>query len=203
MTAAWLHGLKVTSFEPIETILAGSDDCDVVVRRGFRTTSLLRTIFDLSWKLTLVEAVVVADLALHARSVKRTELTDFIDGRSGQKGVRRARRVLELAAADAESPMETRLRMLLVLNGLPRPELQVTIRDEDGSPIGRPDLYYREQRLGLEYDGETHRASLVEDNRRQNRLLMAGVRLLRFTGADVLRRPETVLSQVRDVLAAR
>jgi very-short-patch-repair endonuclease len=99
--------------------------------------------------------------------------------------------------------METRLRMLLVLNGLPRPEVQVTIRDDRGSFLGRPDLYYREHRLGLEYDGETHRASLVEDNRRQNRLLMAGIRLLRFTAADVLRRPDRVLAQVRDLLLKR
>ena len=75
--------------------------------------------------------------------------------------------------------------------------------DEEGSPLGRPDLYYREQRLGLEYDGDTHRASLVEDNRRQNRLLMAGVRPLRFTASDVMRRPDTVLAQVRDMLAGR
>jgi very-short-patch-repair endonuclease len=93
--------------------------------------------------------------------------------------------------------------MLLVLNGLPRPELQVTIRDEEGVPAGRPDLYYRDQRLGIEYDGETHRASLVEDNRRQNRLLMAGVTLLRFTASDVMRRPDSVLAQVRDMLAGR
>ena len=93
--------------------------------------------------------------------------------------------------------------MLLVLNELPRPELQFTIHDEEGSPLGRPDLYYREQRLGLEYDGDTHRASLVEDNRRQNRLLMAGVSLLRFTASDVMRRPDTVLAQVRDMLAGR
>jgi hypothetical protein len=192
-----LHGLEAILFEPIETILAGSDDSDVVVRRGFRTTSVPRTIFDLP---SLVDSVVVADAALHSRLVTRAELRGWIDSQAGRKGVRRAGRVLEFVDAKAESPMETRLRMLLVLNGLPRPELQVTIRDEEGSPLGRPDLYYREQRLGIEYDGETHRASLVEDNRRQNRLLMAGVRLLRFTAADVLRRPDSVLAHVRDML---
>ena len=198
--AAWLHGLEAILFEPIETILAGSDDSDLVVRRGFRTTSLPRTIFDLP---SLVDSVVVADKALHSRRVTCAELRGWIDSQAGRKGVRRARRVLEYADAKAESPMESRLRMLLVLNGLPRPELQVSIRDEEGVPIGCPDLYYREQRLGIEYDGETHRASLVEDNRRQNRLLTAGIRLLRFTAADVMRRPDTVLAQVRDVLAAR
>ena len=96
--------------------------------------------------------------------------------------------------------METRLRMLLVLNGLPRPGVQVPIRDEKGGFVGRPDLYYPEHRLGLEYDGETHRTSLVADNQRQNRLQVAGISLLRFTASDVLRRPDSVLAQVRDML---
>ena len=172
-----------------------------VLRRGFRTTSLIRTLSDITRNLTLVEAVVIVDLALHARLIKRSELSKWIDRSAGRKGVRAMRRVLKFAEAGAESPMETRLRLLLVLNGLPRPEVQVTIRDEAGSIIGRPDLYYREGRLGLEYDGETHRASLVEDNRRQNRLLLADVRLLRFTGSDLLRRPANVVTQVRNALA--
>ncbi len=216
-TAAWLHGLEIAPCDPIEMILPGGgdgwgrcgvmvrraalDDCEVVIRRGFRTTSLLRTLFDLSRQLNLIEAVVIADLALHAGLVQHTELINWIDRCAGRKGVGAARRVLEHADAGAESPMETRLRMLLVLNGLPNPEVQVTLRDKTGGFLGRPDLYYREHRLGLEYDGETHRFSLVEDNRRQNRLLMAGVRLLRFTATDVLRRPDGVLTQVRNMLA--
>lgn len=92
--------------------------------------------------------------------------------------------------------MESRLRMLLVLARLPRPEAQVTIRDRHRF-LGRVDLYYREQRLGLEYDGGTHRDSLAEDNRRQNRLTDAGIRLLRFTAADIFQTPEQVVSLVR------
>ena len=200
-TAAWLHGLDVP-YDPIETIRP-EDDRDVVVRRGFRATSLPRTIFDLSKRLSLTEAVVVADQAIHAKLLRRTQLRDWIDNHSATKGERKARRVLEFDEAGAESPMQTRLRMLIVLNGLPRPELQFKVQDETGTVLGRLDMYYREQRLDLEYDGDTHRASLVEDNRRQNRLLMAGVTLLRFTASDVLRRPDTVLTQVRDMLAGR
>jgi hypothetical protein len=170
------------------------------MRRGFRTTSLLRTLSDLSRNLSLVEAVVIADQALHARLIKRSDLSKWVDQRAGRKGVGAMRRLLEFAQSGSESPMETRLRLLLVQNGLPPPELQVTIRDEEGVPLGRPDLYYREQRLGIEYDGETHRASLVEDNRRQNRLLLADVRLLRFTGSDVLRQPDSVVLQVWNAL---
>lgn len=216
-TAAWLHGLDVAPCEPIEAILPGDgegwerggvsvrraalDDCEVVVRRGFRTTSLVRTLSDLSRKLSLVEAVVITDMALHAGLIQPADLREWVDCRAGRKGVGAVRFVLDSAEGAAESPMETRLRMLLVLNGLPRPEVQVTVRDERGSFLGRPDLYYREHRLGLEYDGDTHRASLVEDNRRQNRLLLADVRLLRFTAADVLRRSDAVVTQVRNALA--
>jgi hypothetical protein len=216
-TAAWLHGLDVAPCDPIEVIVPGNgegwerggvsvrraslNDPDVVVRRGFRTTPPLRTLSDLSRKLSVVEAVVVADMALHARLIQRAQLSEWVDLRAGRKGVSRERRVLELAEAATESPMETRLRLLLMLNGLPRPEVQVAIRDDGGSFLGRPDLYYREQRLGLEYDGEWHRESLVEDNRRQNRLLLADVRLLRFTAADVLHRPVGVVAQVRNALS--
>ena len=97
--------------------------------------------------------------------------------------------------------METRLRMLVVLGGLPRPEAQVTIRDGWRRTVGRLDLYYRDRRLGLEYDGGQHRETLAEDNRRQNRLLEAGVRLLRFTAGDVFNNPDVVLAQVRSALA--
>jgi hypothetical protein len=216
-TAAWLHGLDVPPCEPIEAILPGEgegwerggirlrraalDDCEVVVRRGFKTASLVRTLSDLSSELSLTEVVVIADMALDAGLIHRGDLSEWIDRRAGRKGVGAMRRLLDLSEAAAESPMETRLRLLLVLKGLPRPEAQVTVRDQKGSFLGRPDLYYREQRLGLEYDGDTHRASLVEDNRRQNRLLLADVRLLRFTGADVLRRPDAVVAQVRNALA--
>jgi very-short-patch-repair endonuclease len=106
-------------------------------------------------------------------------------------------RVDELAEPATESPMETRLRLLLVLAGLPKPKVQVRLYDEHRMLIGRPDLYYPQQRLAIEYDGATHRASLAADNRRQNRLLDAGYRILRFTAADVLSAPDSVVGLVR------
>jgi very-short-patch-repair endonuclease len=63
-----------------------------------------------------------------------------------------------------------------------------------------PDLYYPTRRVGLEYDGGTHRDSLVVDNRRQNRLLNAGFRLLRFIATDVYNTPDSVVALVRAAL---
>ncbi len=103
----------------------------------------------------------------------------------------------------AESPMESRLRMLLVLAGLPRPEAQVSLYDEEGGFVARPDLYYREARLGLEYDGENHCDRMTADNRRQNRLHQIGVSLLRYTAPDLRERPAAIVAEVRDAVWAR
>jgi hypothetical protein len=211
-TAAWLHGFDGSPGVPPEvTVPYGCGvsaracmslrhgtltDTDVVQLRGFPATSPLRTAFDLSRRLPLVDAVAAVDAALHNRTVELAEFRSYVVEHSRCAGVAQARRVAELADASAESPMETRLRMLLVLAGLPPPQAQVPLYDDRGRFLGRPDLYYPEQRVGLEYDGSTHRDSLVEDNRRQNRLLGAGFRLLRFTAADVYNTPDAVVAQV-------
>lgn len=203
-TAAWLHGLDVEPCSPIEvTVPRGSGvsaragvalrrarlpESDVVLVKGFRTTSVIRTLSDLCSRLNLTEAVVIADMALHSRIVDPNGLI---------------RRVVPFVEPASESPMESRLRMLLVLGGLPRPKAQVPLFDSRGRFVGRPDLYYPADRLGIEYDGAIHRDRLAEDNRRQNLLLGAGIRLLRFTAGDILRTPETVPAQVREMLAER
>ncbi|TMG63790.1 MAG: DUF559 domain-containing protein [Chloroflexi bacterium] len=97
--------------------------------------------------------------------------------------------------------MESRLRMLLVLGGLSRPKAQISLHDRQGRFLGRPDLYYPDCRLAIEYDGGVHRDRLAEDNRRQNRLISDGIRLLRFTAGDILRTPVVVVAEVRRVLA--
>ena len=68
--------------------------------------------------------------------------------------------------------------------------------------MGRADLYYPGARLILEYDGANHRDRLVEDNRRQNLLINAGFRLLRFTATDIYQHPDVVVAQVRAALSA-
>jgi 8-oxo-dGTP pyrophosphatase MutT (NUDIX family) len=102
-------------------------------------------------------------------------------------------------AEPAESPMETRLRWLLIEAGLPRPQVQSELRNAEGRFLGRADLDYPSARLIIEYDGANHRDRLVEDNRRQNALLNAGFKLLRFTVAD---RAEVITALVRQALLA-
>jgi very-short-patch-repair endonuclease len=199
-TAGWLHGLDLPPCDPIQVIVpapsgmtarglwisrARLDAGEVVSRWGMPVTPIRRTLRDLSRRLPLVEAVVIADMALHLGLVELEQL----DARAAR-----------FAEPAAESPMETRLRMLLVQAGLPRPEAQVSLYDDRGEFIARADLYYPSHRLVLEYDGSTHRERLVADNRRQNALLSAGFQLLRFTAPDVLDAPDSVAGQVRAAL---
>jgi len=218
LTAAWLHGLDVAPCNPIEVTIpepigtrrrAGASVSrtalsreEIVQRRGLPATSALRTVVDLGGRDPLIEGVVAADMFLHAELVSMDKLRAYIAEHPGAKGIARLRRVVDLAEPKAESAMETRLRMLLVLARLPRPEVQVSIHDDQGRFLGRPDLLYLTQRLAIEYDGGNHRDRMVDDNRRQNGLIGAGFRLLRFTAADVYVTPETVVMQVRGALYA-
>jgi hypothetical protein len=218
LTAAWLHGLEVEACEPIEVTIprgvgvwartgiavrrAGFGLSEVVSRRGVRTTSVLRTLSDLAIRLSVTEAVVVADMALHAGLATIADLKALCVAQARGVGVTKLRRVAGFAEPATESPMESRLRMVLVLGGLPRPQAQVSLHDSEDRFVGRPDLYYPNHRLGIEYDGGVHRLSLAEDNRRQNRLLAAGIELLRFTAGD-LKNPDSVTTQVRTMLASR
>jgi very-short-patch-repair endonuclease len=217
LTAAWLHGLDVVACEPIEVTIpkgigisarsgilvrrAATATAEVVNVRGMRATSILRTLSDLCIRLSAMEAVVIADMALHAGLTSLGDLNSLSLSRAQCVGVGNLRLVASLAEPAAESPMETRLRMVLVLGGLPRPQAQVSLHDSSGRFLARPDLYYPDHRLGLEYDGGIHRTSLADDNRRQNRLLTAGIRLLRFTAGDVLHNPDSITAQVRTILS--
>jgi very-short-patch-repair endonuclease len=218
-TAAWLHGLDVEPCDPIEVTIpepgggsrvAGASvrraalaAGENVLRRRLPATSALRTAVDLGGRNPLNEAVVSVDLFLHAQLVSLEDLLSHIACHSGAWGIARLRRVVDLAEPKSESAMESRLRMVLVTAGLPKPEVQTDVHDNRGHFLGRPDLLYRQPRLAIEYDGGTHRDRMVEDNRRQNGLVGAGYRLLRFTASDVYNAPETVVMQERHGLAGK
>jgi len=201
-TAAWLHGLDLAPCNPIEVTvpIARRSEIERSIAQRLPVTSRVRTLADLGRCLPLVEAVAALDAALHKRLLKMSDLVAWLEMHKRFPGNVRLRRAIELAEPATESPMETRLRLLLILAGLPRPQVQVPLHDDKGRFIGRPDLYYPTQRLAVEYDGATHRETMTADHRRQNRLLNAGYRLLRFTAADVLSTPDSVVRLVRQAL---
>src|SRR5438132_7028568 len=130
-TAAWLHGLDLAPCNPIEVTLplasphrglAGisiqhSAEIERSIAKRLPVTPRVRTVADLGRRLPLVEAVVVLDMALQGHLVVAEELCKWASMHLGYRGVRRLRRAIELAEPAVESPMESRLRVLLVLAG--------------------------------------------------------------------------------------
>ncbi|HEY8643797.1 MAG TPA: DUF559 domain-containing protein [Candidatus Dormibacteraeota bacterium] len=216
-TATWLHGLDIEPCDPIEVIVPEGSGVsgrvgmsvsraqlqpeEVESRQSLPLTSIRRTLVDIGRRLALIEAVVIADMALHAGLIDKADLAAAVHAQGGSRNVASLRRMVQLAEPRSESALESRLRLILVLAGLPAPLVQVNVYDDHGEFLGRPDLLYPAERLYIEYDGGTHRQSLAADNRRQNRLLAARYRPLRYTAADVLHTPAAIVAQVRAALA--
>ena len=216
-TAAWLHGLDLNPTSPVQVAVppcsglrsrSGLVVCrseipraEMVSIRRLRATTLPRTLAELCVRLSAVEALVAIDMAVQKHLVDSNALADYAEKIRGRRGSARLHS-LAVLAAPAESPMETRLRWLLIQAGLPRPKVQTKLGDT-ARFAGRVDLYYPEARLVIEYDGGNHRERLFEDDRRQNLLANAGYRLLRFTAADVYRHPDVTVALVREALASK
>ena len=95
--------------------------------------------------------------------------------------------------------MESRLRMLLVLAGLPEPVVNLSIRDEDGMEIRRYDLSWPEVRVVVEYDGRHHVERIEQwesDLQRREAIDDDDWRILVVVAAGVYKRPEETLQRV-------
>lgn len=178
------------------------DPVDVVVARGCRTTTPLRTAWDLARRLDLVEAVVAVDALARRGGFDPAELLALRARIPGARRCRRLEHVLALANPLAESPMETRLRLLLVLAGLPAPVVQHRILDEYGFVLARVDLAYPDVRLAIEYDGSSHFSAERgrRDRARDNLVAKLGWETMRFVDDDVLRRRRQTVVDVEQRL---
>ena len=112
----------------------------------------------------------------------------------------RVRRACSRADGLAESPQETRLRLLMVDGGLPAPVAQHVVRHE-GREVARVDFAWPERRVAVEYDGAWHAepGQFARDRRRLNRLQAAGWTVVFVTAAD-LHRPVQLLATIRAAL---
>lgn len=179
---------------------------DFSLRNGLRTTLPTVTALDLAAELPHDEGVVVLDQFCQAGSRYR-KLTDLEQLRRSAatltgRGCRRARAALADADGLAQSPQETRTRLLLDRSALPRPVAQHRVIDRDRREIARVDFAWPALRLALEYDGQGHLTRLGPDRQRMNRLQAAGWRVLYVTAAD-LHDPERLVAMVAQALAER
>ena len=98
------------------------------LRRGLPISTPEQTFLDLAGiGVGLVDLVVVADGMIKEGHTSPDRLIEAAEQWRG-KGCRVARRAALLAREGVDSPQETRLRLLLVLAGLPEPRVNVVIR---------------------------------------------------------------------------
>ena len=170
---------------------------DVVTdRRGMRWTGRVRTAVDLIRRGEEDDAVVLLDRLVHARVVELDRVRAAVRELPRCRGSKQARQVAELADGLAESPQETRVRLLVRRAGLPAPVAQFVIRSGRDF-VARVDFAWPERRVALEYDGAWHAepGQLGRDRLRLNRLVELDWRVYFATAADV-HRPARLMAQL-------
>jgi very-short-patch-repair endonuclease len=177
----------------------------VMTVRGIRTTDPITTFIQLAGVLPLVELVVLGDAIAKRYRVSPRKLVracresdDYYAGAARQAALCVRRGV--------DSPMETRLRMLLVLAGLPEPKVDVRLVNDDGTWRRRFDLCYPEYRLVIEYDGRQHASDPAQwerDLERREELDDEEYRILVVTARGIFVEPQRTIERVRRQLEAR
>lgn len=176
---------------------------------GLVLTSPTRTVADLLRTSSRLTAVCAADAALHNELCTPADLAAALVAPPSRFGLPRAK--LRAGECDglAESPLESRSRLLFADAGLPAPELQVEIDTRSGR--FRVDFCWPEfgvvgecDGLGKYLDGlsprETRRRLQLEKDR-DHALQLEGYVVLHWTWRD-LERPEALIARIRHALTA-
>ena len=174
--------------------------------RGLLVSDPTRVFLDVAAaRKDLVDLVALGDSLVRHRRTTPDALVAAAEGYTG-KGSRLARRAAAYVCSGVDSPTESRLRMLIVLGGLPEPQVNLILRDQSGQWSRRLDLSYPEIKLIIEYDGRHHadvRANWLSDIHRREALERDGWRFVIVTSEALYETPLETLHRVRLALAER
>jgi hypothetical protein len=184
---------------------------DVQTIDGLRVLALDRVIADLLCLLPCrgraQDALAVLDQALRrageAQDTFRKNVAARLEKRPDIRGTVQARGLLDLGSGLAESPPESWLRLMLIENGVPLPEVNWVIATPDGREIVRLDLAWPSVRVCIEYDGwETHAGRKIADEARAAELRRHGWIVIRVD-VDDLRSIRGLVTELRAAFAKR
>ncbi|MDG4798678.1 hypothetical protein [Micromonospora sp. WMMD1082] len=186
----------------VHTAEVGEDE--ITRHADVPVTSPRRTCWDLAQWCPLEDAVATVDRLAAQGTVRLDDIGELARSRIGVRGWKRLTRVTELADAGAESMPESRLRVRIVLAGLPRPVTQFVV-ERQGRFIARVDLAWPELRVAVEYDGLWHDDpdQFHRDRRRLNRILGADWIVLHVTAKRFRHDFDSFLAELRQALTRR
>ncbi|TDT31249.1 DUF559 domain-containing protein [Naumannella halotolerans] len=142
------------------------------------------------------------DELLRRRMVTLAELEAVVLNGVGRRGQQQRRLVLRDSRDEPWSAAERLAHRLLRDGGITGWRTNVPIRIDSMVALG--DIVFEVERLVVEIDGREHHTAadaFERDRLRQNRLILAGWRVLRFTWAMLLDHPALVIDQIRTALA--
>lgn len=107
------------------------------IELGVFATPLEQTVIECAALYPFQLALPIADSALHQGLTTKEHLTAWLNALKGRRGIRVARRVIEMADSRPDNGGESRVRALMIELGLPLPELQAPIPQPE-----RPGHFY-------------------------------------------------------------
>ncbi len=170
-------------------------------RHGIPVTSPQQTFVHLARHLDLVDLVAVGDAMVRRRVIVPEELAGYAALWDGQCR-RAAAGAAYLVRRGVDSAPESKVRLLMVLAGLPEPVLDHRIFDDDGVLRYRIELAYPEVKLAIEYDGRWHEDPVQRllDARRRSDLESDGWRFVVLVAEDLSVTPEQTLRRLAAAL---
>lgn len=178
---------------------------EVASAHGMRVSAPAQMFVELAALLGLIDLVVVGDALVRLGLADPGGLVAFC-AQSRSRGVLKARRAAAYVRRQVESPMESRLRMLIVLAGLPEPVVNHKVYNRHGRLLYRFDLSYPELMMLVEYDGRQHRANLDQwdhDIARREWFDHNGWMVVPVVARGMFRRPDQTIERVRAALELR
>jgi len=177
---------------------------EVMVVDGVRVSAYEQMFVELADLVGLVDLVVVGDNLVKRKLTTPEKLVEFCRASEARTG-RAAERAAAYVRDKVDSPMETRLRMLIVLAGLPEPEINTILRTEDGEPFRRYDLSYPAVKVIVEYDGRQHieRVESWEADLTRREAIDDGWRILVVISSGIYKNPEQTVLRVWRLLRSR
>ncbi|GAA3351923.1 hypothetical protein GCM10020358_83460 [Amorphoplanes nipponensis] len=169
---------------------------------GIPRTTVARSVVDAAaWARSDREAILMAAAACQQRLVRPEEILTVLKVMTRVRRRGLLRRTLRDIEGGASALSELDLLALCRRYRLPLPDTQQRRRDADGRQRYL-DAYWREWRVLVEVDGGYHMnvAEWAGDMIRQNRIWLAGDRILRFPGWLLRSDPAVVAGQIREAL---
>ena len=173
---------------------------EIYTKSGVRLTRIRRTIRDVTrYHGVLAGVVTIDDARRQDPTLTTSVLHHHITEAGGYHGVGKVRRAIDLSIDNADSPLESQARVILVCAGVGKVRPQALIQPVPGGPTYRVDLLIDDWLIievdgKVKYDGTTYGKSVDDvmfaERAREKHLQNAGYVVIRITLEDLILRPD-------------